>query len=422
MKKLLYIDCKHSGIAGDMFLAALYGLNDDETILTQIQSYVNEKIFDAKLSTIGIQKISRNGMFPHKLVIVFDEKHPEMHVPEIQEHIPKLCDILKLSSEAKEFANHWFSILLEAERSVHSISDSNHLHLHELGSIDTLIDICGGTAYLDALNVFSKKDAVKIYCSTVAVGGGLVKIAHGTVPVPAPATMEIIKKYSIPICGGPIDKELFTPTGAGLIGALTKLKSLHFSDLPPMKIKTIGMSTGNLGNVDFPNILRVLLGTDTTFMNGIKKEVVVLETMVDDCSGETLGIVMDYLFQEGALDVNYISVQGKKNRPGILLRILTSKSNIDAIMSVLFTQLGTLGVRYRVENRVCLKREIIEKTTEIDNVSVTYHVKIAYNPSDPSEILFHKVEHDDIVKISKELDKPLSIIRAILESKLEILK
>ncbi len=422
MKKILYIDCKHSGIAGDMFLAALHGLNEDETILDQIQSYVNGNFSDVKLSNAKIQKISRNGMYPNKLNLDFNENQPELHVHEIQKHLPKLCDFLKLDSEATKFASHWFTILLDAERSVHSISESDHVHLHELGSIDTLIDICGGTAYLDTLGVFSKEDTVRIYCSTVAVGGGLVKIAHGTVPVPAPATMKLIKKYSIPICGGPIDKELFTPTGAGLIGALIELKNLHFSDIPPMRIKESGMSTGNLGSVDFPNILRVLSGTETIFMKESTKEVVVLETMVDDSSGETLGIVMDYLFQEGALDVNYISVQGKKNRPGVLIRILSNIENIDAIMSVLFTQLSTLGVRYRIENRVCLKREILEKAIQIDNVSVSFRVKVAYNPSNPNEILFYKVEHDDIVRISKQLNKPLSIIRAKLESKLEILK
>lgn len=417
MGKMLYIDCKYSGIAGDMFLAALDGLNEKSTILNDIQLYINENFSNVTLSQAKIEQIPRNGLFPNHLFLKFAENHPELHVDEIQTHIPKLCEFLSLSSKARNFASHWFTKLLDAERSVHTIRESKTLHLHELGSIDTLIDICGGTAYLDALGVFSNKNEVKIICSTVAVGGGLVKIAHGTVPVPAPATEKIIEKYSIPIRGGPIEKELLTPTGASLLANLVDHNNLQFSEyIPCMTPTQTGLSTGKLGNDEFPNILRIFLGTHTTSMLETGRDVVVLETMVDDSTGETLGIVMDYLFQEGALDVNYIAVQGKKNRPGVLLRVLTPKSNVDALMSVLFTQLGTLGIRYRIEKRVCLKRDIIETKAQIDNVSVTYRVKVAYNPSKPDEIMFFKIEHDDLIRISREFNKPLSIIRVKLES------
>jgi uncharacterized protein (TIGR00299 family) protein len=416
MKNLLYIDCSNSGIAGDMFLAALHGLKEDTTILNRIQTYVNENFLHVRLSIAKVENISRNGLFPNKLHLEYSEKYPELHVNEIESHIPSLCDNLNLNVIAKNFASRWFSIILHAEQSVHTSSETNDLHLHELGSIDTLIDICGCTAYLYKLGVFSTEN-FKIMCSTVAVGGGLVRISHGTVPVPAPATLKIIEKYSIPIHGGPVEKELFTPTGAALLGTLIEMKGLQFSEfIPLIQVIKTGFSTGTLGNETFPNILRVFSGTSSNDSMESGEDVIVLETMVDDISGETLGIVMEYLFEAGALDVNYISVQGKKNRPGILIRILSSKSHIDALMSVLFSQLGTLGVRYRVEKRICLKRDIIEMKTEIDNVSVRYKVKVAFNPTKPEEIIFFKLEHDDLVRISKQLGKPLSIIRTKLES------
>jgi pyridinium-3,5-bisthiocarboxylic acid mononucleotide nickel chelatase len=417
MTNVLYIDCNNSGIAGDMFLAAIYGLNEDDSILQKIQTYVNDNIKNAKLTQISINKISRNGMFPNHLNLKYTESKPELHVQQIQEHIPKLCSFLTLSQEALQFASQWFQILLDAERSIHSSMEPDNIHLHELGSVDTLIDICGGTAYLDALGLFLPENGLKIICSDIAVGGGMVKIDHGTIPVPAPATTKIIKKYSIPIRGGPIEKELLTPTGAGLIGNLKKFENLQFSEhIPPMTVSNIGLSTGKLGDETFPNILRLFLGTKSSPTLESGYDVVVLETMVDDSTGETLGITMDLLFQEGALDVNFISVQGKKNRPGVLIRVLSSKDQVDRLMKVLFTNLGTLGVRYRTEKRLCLKREIIEKTTNIDNVSVSFHVKVAYNPSKPNEILFFKVEHDDLIQISEKLKKPLAITRIILES------
>ncbi len=417
MNNIFFIDCKYSGIAGDMFLAAIYDLNEGSSFLDKIKKYINLNFTNVNLSELNIAHINRNGLFPAHVNMKFDETHPELHVEEIQEHIPKLCNFLSLSTKAKTFASNWFDILLNAERSVHSIHTSDSIHLHELGSIDTIIDICGGTAFLDLLNVFSPGYQGEFLCSTVAVGGGLVKIAHGTVPVPAPATEKIIEKYSIPIQGGPIEKELLTPTGAALIANLIVLNNLKFvNSHPAITVNKVGMSTGKLGNVDFPNILRIFLGTRFSITENLGQDVIVMETMVDDTSGEILGNVMDYLFQEGALDVNFISVQGKKNRPGTLIRVLANNSNVDGLISVLFTQLGTLGVRYRVEKRICLKREILEKTAIIENVSVTFRIKVAYNPSKPDEILFAKVENDDIMRISKEMGKPLSIVRAKLES------
>ncbi len=416
MKNILYIDCANSGIAGDMFLAALYSICDDPKILDEIKRYVTENLSNVKIAHAVFRKIHRNGLFPFRLDIQFTETHPELHVEEIKEHIIKLSNHLQLSQTATEFASHWFSILLDAERAVHLSDSQTKIHIHELGSIDTLIDICGGTAYLDSLGVFSK-DNIAVVCSEVAVGGGVVSIAHGTVPIPAPATLKIIEKYQIPIKGGPIEKELFTPTGAGLLGCLIDTRNLTFSKfIPSLKIQKVGYGTGTLGGEKFPNILRIVSGKSESVIDTMVNDVIVLETMVDDKSGESLGAVMNFLYEKGALDVNYIAVQGKKNRPGILLRTLTSLDNVDEILNVLFTQLGTLGVRYRVEKRFCLKREIFEKNTKIDNIPVTYHVKVAYKPSDPKEILFFKIEHDDIVKIAQVVNKPLSIIRTILES------
>jgi len=415
---LFYIDCKYSGIAGDMFLAALHGLKEDAKILPRIQSYINKSFHDLQLSQLEFIKIQRNGVQVNKLLINFQQSHPELHVNDIQNHIHLLCDFLSLSPGAKKFASHWFSVILEAERLVHSAHSVNSVHLHELGSIDTLIDICGSAAYLDLLGVFTSTENMEFMCSEVAVGGGLIKIAHGTVPIPAPATLKIIENYSIPIRGGPIEEELFTPTGAALLATLIDMQLLKFSDkIPSMSIIATGQSTGNLGDENFPNIFRIYTGKTFQFrQDDLYEDIIVLETMVDDTTGETLGTVMDQLYEHGALDVNYLPVHGKKNRPGILIKVLTQKPSMDELLLVLFKQLGTLGVRFRIDKRICLQRKIIEKTTTVENVSVSYHVKIAYNPANPNEILFFKIEHDDIIRIARKLNRSLSDIKAILDA------
>ncbi|MBN2156142.1 MAG: nickel pincer cofactor biosynthesis protein LarC [Candidatus Lokiarchaeota archaeon] len=416
IKQIFYINCKHSGLAGDMFLAALYGLNENSSVIESIQAYINDNFSNVKILHFSFKKIQRNGIYPYKMDLRFTETRPELQVQQIKDHISKLCGYLNLSPLALQFADAWFNIILDAEQNVHNIH-TEKIHLHELGSIDTLIDICGSTALLEQLSIFSKDPAIQIYCSEVAIGGGLIKISHGTVPVPAPATTYILEKYSIPLRGGPIERELLTPTGAALLACLKERTHFCFaSELPPMQLKKTSISTGQLGDKDFPNIFQIFTGISILCLDELEQDVIILETMVDDQSGETLGSVMEDLFEKGALDVNYITVHGKKNRPGILVRVLTTKSQMNALMKVLFQQLGTLGIRYRKEKRICLNRDVIENTTTIEGVTVKFRTKIAYDPSNPKNILYFKIEHDDIVRISRQIGISLSFTKVKLES------
>ncbi len=420
--KIYYFDCKNSGISGDMLLSAVSqianaGSNEDINF-NLVLELINEEFPLSKIKMVEFHKTKRNNLHPVKLTLEFEEKKHHHDVESMKLKIQNIIKKLNLSKEAEIFASKSFEIIIEAEGSVHN-TDPKEVHLHEVGSIDTVIDICGITYFLEKSGIFRgiNENLIKIYASPISVGGGTVNISHGTVPVPAPATSLILKKYNIPIIGGPVEKELCTPTGAALIAALIEICGLEFSNfIPNLIIEKVLYSTGNLIIEDFSNILVLYQGIQEKKKKFLREEnVAVLETTVDDVTGEMIGYIMDLLLDNGALDVNFISTQLKKNRPGSLIKVICEPKEVNKISDLLIKNLGTLGVRYRIERRMCVEREIITRTATIFGEKVTYRVKVAGDMRNSKEVPHFKIEYDDLVSISEQLKKPLSDIKRLLE-------
>jgi uncharacterized protein (TIGR00299 family) protein len=383
--RIAYLDGS-SGISGDMFLGALV---DAGVPFELLQDTVAALGVGAALE---VSRVDRNGISATKVDVVVDGQkdlpreefwaHAEHHSSghshehgdagahdhdhdshEEHAHSRNLQEILgiieaaPLSSQAKKTATEIFTALGTAEAKVHNIEVAQ-VHFHEVGAADAIADIICAAVGAEALGV------EKIYSSALNVGGGTVQCAHGVMPVPAPATLELLK--GIPVYSGEVQKELVTPTGAAIVRVL----AMSFGPLPVMTTEKIGYGAGSRNFSQHSNVLRISVG-DTVESSALavsprgspeEDEVVVLEANLDDQSPQIIGYVADLLLAEGALDVFTTAVQMKKSRPGTLLTVLAKPLDASKLRDLLFRESSTLGVRSRHEKRHVLARrhEIVQ--------------------------------------------------------------
>lgn len=390
---LIYIDPSISGISGDMMLAALLDLGADEKKLLGAADAVSKEL-NCKIK-VKIKKIKKNGILAKKVEIKEGGRvYPASRLSKV---LALTVRAIGISSEAAKFASKTLDALLKAEAAVHGASN---LHLHELGCADTLVDIAGSAALADEMGFF--KEGVSIFSSPVVVGGGKVRTAHGKVPIPAPVTAEILKKFKIPfIFSG--KGELATPTGVALLANLADSYELEPS---AMRIDAIGTGAGsfNLPN----NILRIM---KCSSLNKLPKEFVsVLETSLDDVSGEVLGYALERLYEEGALDVQIISTITKKNRPGYIVAVVCKQGDEEKLACILMEETGTLGIRVSRAQRFCINR----KTLEISIPGYKGRIRVKAAVDSRGKIINAKVEYEDAKKIAKKTGTPLrEVIREI---------
>jgi uncharacterized protein (TIGR00299 family) protein len=296
-----------------------------------------------------------------------------------------------LSGAAKDRTKHLFTVLGEAEAAIHGTS-LERVHLHEVGALDSIIDIAGTVFALEQLGVD------RIVSSPLNVGGGTIHAAHGDYPVPAPATMRLLK--GTPVYSGPEKVELVTPTGALLVTSYAS----QFGPIPAMRVERIGYGAGTRDFPQSPNVLRVLIGElDETAPS---QSVVVIEAEIDDMNPQIFGVLMDRLLAAGALDVFYTSIQMKKNRPGTLVTVLGNPAQKDLLTETIFRETTTIGVRYREMTRECLDRESISVTTELGPV----RIKVARRRG---ELLNAAPEFEDCVRLAAEHQVATKHIQAL---------
>ncbi len=264
--------------------------------------------------------------------------------------IHRLIDLSALSSAGRTRAHGLFDRLAAVEADIHQVP-IDQIHLHEVGALDSIIDIVGIVAALEWLN------PDRIVCSALNVGGGSVQTAHGTLPVPAPATVRLLEGLPVYSSGAAI--ELVTPTGALVISEVAG----QFGSLPMMRIRRVGYGAGTRDIPGHPNVLRMLLGESAA--QAVSEEVVTLECEIDDMNPQLYGALMDRLYAVGALEVFYTPVQMKKNRPGTLVTVIAAPPMREAIAGTLFRETTTIGVRYRTMERECLERELVPVTTPL---------------------------------------------------------
>jgi uncharacterized protein (TIGR00299 family) protein len=327
-----YFDCV-AGASGDMLLGALI---DAGLPLENLKTELD--LLHLTGFELDAEQVQKNGFRATKFRVFVADQKTERHVPEILEIIQS--SDLQMETQAK--AIEVITRLGKVEAKIHG-TDLDHVHLHELGGIDTIVDIVGFILALDLLKI------EELIVSPLPLGRGFTQSAHGKIPLPAPATMELIK--GVPVYGMEIDKELVTPTGAVLLTALAS----RFGPFPAMEVSAIGYGAGTR-DLPIPNILRVLLGTRETPYSTQIDRLLLLETNIDDMNPEIYEHLMEQLFEAGALDVSLLPVQMKKNRPGTMLQVLTSPDTARRLKQIIYHETTTLGIRQTCVERECLNR------------------------------------------------------------------
>ncbi|GAB4269395.1 nickel pincer cofactor biosynthesis protein LarC [Thermincola ferriacetica] len=345
--KTLFLDC-FAGISGDMFVGALLDLGVDfKNLQEQLQTVpVNNY-------QIAAEKVIKNGITGTKFsvfTIVAEKQHRHLH------HIHDIIDKSGLSASVKRQAKKIFSHLAEAEAKIHGITPDK-VHFHEVGAVDSIIDILSVLICLEHLAV------EEIICSPLPMGKGFVQCAHGIIPLPAPATLELLHGY--PVTETDIEGETVTPTGAVLAVNLAK----RFGPFPAMSVEGVGYGAGTR-NGEIPNLLRVVLGQTQSAAPFQQDKVSVITATIDDMNPEFYDYVMNRLFTAGALDVTLTPLQMKKNRPGQQLTVLCPPDRLNHLANIILRETTSLGVRVREETRFKLKRELKAVETPFGPVMV----------------------------------------------------
>lgn len=385
--RALYFDC-FAGVSGDMMIGALIDLGVDLDALSRQLSSLRLSAYEVKA-----ERVKRSGIAAVKFNVEVDEgKQPSRRLADISE----IIDRAELSAQVKARSIQIFERLAEAEAQVHG-STRERVHFHEVGAVDSIIDTVGAMIGIEMLGID------RFFASPLRLGHGFVRTQHGLMPVPAPATAELVR--GVPVYAGEIEGEFVTPTGAAIVTALCE----SFGPLPEMKITGTGYGAGSRDPKGFPNALRVILGdgltpqanTDDSVGSRHQNDtVMVVETNIDDMNPQAYGFVMERAFALGALDVFIIPAQMKKSRPGVLLTVLCEPQASDSIIEMLLAETTTLGVRYRETQRRVLERTIDTVDTEYGSV----RMKVARTGG---RTLHFLPEYDDCARLAGELGKPV---------------
>ena len=399
---VLMIDAQIAGISGDMILSSLVSLGANKSRIIE-GIYTAESFLDnSKITNIDFISVQKNGKDATQLILEIDENVNERKATDIKHCIIESSKKIGLSESGLNFATNTINTLISAESKVHGEPDSS-VHFHEASSIDTVVDILGTAIALDDLNLF--KD--EIICSPVAIGGGTLEFSHGKTSNPAYAVLEIFKDSEIIIQGGTITDELTTPTGASILVNLAKTCSEFY---PPMKINSVGYGAGSKDFGEFANVLKIVNGK--TKMNLVKDTVQIIETNVEDVSGEVLGNMIEKIMSSGAKDVTITSGITKKGRPTQLISVICDSESMNSILELLVNETKTLGVRIRNSERYVVPRSIKQDTVEIDGHEFPIHYKIVKGNS------HFKIEFEDIKSISNCLNKPFHQIENLVREKI----
>ena len=378
--KVLCYDC-FSGISGDMNLGAMIDLGVDK-------SFLAEELKKLRLTgwELIAERDQRHGIAGTKVTVKQTvHEHTHRNISDIE----KIISGSSLAEAVKKLSMEIFMKVANAEAVVHGIP-VNEVHFHEVGAIDSIIDITGAAICFNALNV------EEVYVSVVELGGGMVRCDHGKLPVPAPATAEIIK--GIPVSMGGVDFEATTPTGAAILAAL----GTKFGQTSVVKIEKTGYGIGHKDHPEIPNVLRVSIG-EKAEVSGSGHEALLIESNIDDMNPEFYDHISEQLFKAGVSDVFYSQMIMKKGRPGIVLNVICETGLADAVKEIIFKESTTLGIRTFTFKKDTLTREFRKLNTIYGDVTIKHSF---YNGKEVSV----KPEYDECKRIASEKGIPLKEI------------
>jgi uncharacterized protein (TIGR00299 family) protein len=384
------IDAQVAGISGDMLLCGLVNIGADKSkIIDGIRS-AESLCNGVKVKKIDFVEVKKNSLQATELLLEIDDDAHERKGMEIKEIIGRSAEKLKISESAKTFAIKSIETLIRAEAKIHGEPEES-VHFHEAASFDTVVDILGTAIALDDLGCFDDE----IVVTPVAIGGGTLTFSHGTSSNPAYAILEIFRESGIITIGGNVKDELTTPTGASILVNLAKECTEFY---PSMKIQSVGYGAGQKNFEGFSNVLKIVRGIAST---KLQLDIVkILETNVDDVSGEVLGNMIEKIMAHGAKDVTISSAITKKGRPTNLVSVICDSDTMNSIMDLLITETGTLGVRVRTSERYIVPRSV--KTISVDIQGQSFDVR--YKTRDLNNGSHFKIESDDIKEISGALN------------------
>ena len=374
--KIAYLDC-FSGISGDMFIGALI---DAGLPLEELRKVLQSLPLEGY--SLEVTREERNHLFGTRFKVkVTRDPQPHRRFSDIRD----LIRSGDLSPSVRDKSIAIFESIALEEGKIHGCS-VEEVHFHEVGAVDSIVDIVGSVLGMEYLGIGTA------CASSLPLGSGFVETAHGRIPLPAPATVALLR--GIPVHDSGLKEELVTPTGAALVKGLVH----SFGPLPPMVIEKVGYGVGSRNLADRPNLLRILIGQE---QGGAHEEtVVILESNLDDTNPEWLGFLMERLFEAGALDVVFSPGYMKKNRPAVLVHVMGKPHQKDQLMDLLFSESTTLGVRFHYTQRRILERSSVE----MDSPWGRMKVKKIFRPDGSSHLL---PEFEECRRIAKEKGLPM---------------
>ena len=364
---IAYFDC-FSGISGDMTIGAFISLG------VPIK-YIEKNIADMFKVSLVSKEVLKNGIRANSFFVQALGRKKNLNYAEIKGIISES----DLNKKVKKLSFDMFEKIADAESYIHR-TPKGKLHFHEIGSIDTIVDIVGTSLCVDYLKI------KKVFSSKIPFSKGFIFSSHGKLPIPAPATLEILK--NCPMQNIDIEEELVTPTGATIIKTL----ATKFNEFPNMEIKKIGYGAGTKDIKEMPNVLRIILGKEN---KNIRDNILIIETNIDDMSSEILGFLMEKLFKEGALDVCFIPIYMKKNRPAIKIEVLCPIDKKSILIKTILSETSSIGVRYYEVKRKVLERKSVILKTKFGNMKA----KEINRPNGKTEIV---PEYEECKRIAKK--------------------
>jgi len=412
--KIVVIDAQVCGISGDMFLSALVDCGADKNKIIKKIKLIEKQFGGSIIKDLDFITTESNGIKATKLLIDLEEKITERKALETLRILTRCCEVSKITERGKKFVIESMKAIIRVECLIHNKTPKD-LHLHESSSIDTGIDLIGSAVALDDLDLFN--DTV-FYITKVAVGGGFTKFSHGLIPNPTNAVLHMLKDLKITIVGGPVNSEVTTPTGVAILFGLNAQKTLFY---PSISVNQIGYGSGLKRFEGIPNLLRMCIGTASDEYDISKDTVSVLETNIDDTTGEILGNLIEKLSSSnlGIKDVTITNGLTKKNRPVHILKVICSEQTEKKIVKTIFEETGTLGIRRTYNERYRLNRYNIILPINIKNNNFVINAKISKDTL--GNVISVKPEFESIKYIAKRLDyshrKTLELVNNLIFQK-----
>ncbi len=430
---VVVIDPQIAGVSGDMLLCSLVDLGADKDKVIQGVKRSAQFLPESTISHIALERIQKHGISSLQLALgLVEDSVSQRSGTAIKEAIAHSVLELGLSQKAQIFADSCIDTLISSESKIHGVARES-VHLHEASSIDTLIDIVGVTIALEDLDLFDER----ILCLPVSVGSGSVTFSHGTMSNPASAILEIFKNSDLIIQGSDADQELTTPTGACILVNLVNESARY---CPLMQVDSVGYGAGQNDFDSFANVLKVIRGSVVGADNNNKYEkednhntsnnnhncddalktdsVKILETNLDDVSGEILGNLVEKVMSRGALDISIYHGITKKGRPTNLVSVICTGDTIDGIVDTLISETGTLGIRVSDSTRFIVSRSSHNASLTLNDQ--TFHVN--YKRSFFKGNVSLKIEFDDLKRISDILGKSIRETESLLRREIEKLE